>query len=104
MRTQKLANVSCKIACIICGHTHIDLSDTSGKYPIICTTCDAHGIQASSMSSDNRDANTINEQAFDVFHVDTVNQKVYATRIGGGKNDVREDKKFELNDREFSYS
>lgn len=101
---EALANVSCKIACIICGHTHIDLSDTSGKYPIICTTCDAHGIQASSMSSDNRDANTINEQAFDVFHVDTVNQKVYATRIGGGKNDVREDKKFELNDREFSYS
>lgn len=101
---EALANVSCKIACIICGHTHIDLSDTSGKYPVICTTCDAHGIQASSMSSDNRDANTINEQAFDVFHVDTVNQKVYATRIGGGKNDVREDKKFELNDREFSYS
>lgn len=88
----KLANVSCKIACIICGHTHIDLSDTSGKYPIICTTCDAHGIQASSMSSDNRDANTINEQAFDVFHVDTVNQKVYATRIGGGKHDAREEK------------
>ena len=101
---EALANVSCKIACIICGHTHIDLSDTSGKYPIICTTCDAHGIQASSMSSDNRDANTINEQAFDVFHIDTANKKVYVTRIGGGENDVRENKKFSLNDREFSYS
>ena len=99
-----LANVSCKIACIICGHTHIDLSDTSGKYPIICTTCDAHGVQASSMSSDNRDADTINEQAFDVFHIDTANKKVYVTRIGGGENDVRENEQFSLNDREFSYS
>ena len=99
-----LANVSCKIACIICGHVHIDLSDTSGKYPIICTTCDAHGVQASSMSSDNRDADTINEQAFDVFHIDTANKKVYVTRIGGGENDVRENEQFSLNDREFSYS
>lgn len=99
-----LANVSCKIACIICGHTHIDLSDTSGKYPIICTTCDAHGVQASSMSSDNRDANTINEQAFDVFHIDTANKKVYVTRIGGGENNVIESGNYSLNDREFSYS
>lgn len=101
---EALANVSCKIACIICGHTHIDLSDTSGKYPIICTTCDAHGVQASSMSSDNRDANTINEQAFDVFHIDTANEKVYVTRIGGGKNNVLESGNYSLNDREFSYS
>lgn len=101
---EALANVSCKIACIICGHTHIDLSDTSGKYPIICTTCDAHGIQASSMSSDNRDANTINEQAFDVFHIDTANKKVYVTRIGGGQYNVITDGNLTLNDREFSYS
>lgn len=101
---EALANVSCKIACIICGHTHIDLSDTSGKYPIICTTCDAHGIQASSMSSDNRDVNTINEQAFDVFHIDTANEKIYVTRIGGGENNVIESGNYSLNDREFSYS
>lgn len=101
---QVLSNVTAKIACIICGHTHIDLSDTSGKYPIICTTCDAHGIQASSMSSDNRDANTINEQAFDVFHIDTANKKIYVTRIGGGENNVIESGNYSLNDREFSYS
>lgn len=99
-----LANVTCKIACIICGHSHIDLSDTSGKYPIICTTCDAHGVQASSMSSDNRDVNTINEQAFDVFHIDTANKKVYVTRIGGGENNVIGSGNYSLNDREFSYS
>ena len=101
---EALANVTCKIACIICGHSHIDLSDTSGKYPIICTTCDAHGVQASSMSSDNRDVNTINEQAFDVFHIDTANKKIYVTRIGGGKNNVIESGNYSLNDREFSYS
>ena len=99
-----LASVTCKIACIICGHSHIDLSDTSGKYPIICTTCDAHGVQASSMSSDNRDVNTINEQAFDVFHIDTANKKVYVTRIGGGENNVIGSGNYSLNDREFSYS
>lgn len=101
---QVLANVTAKIACIICGHIHIDLSDTSGAYPIICTTCDAHGVQASSMSSDNRDVGTINEQAFDVFHIDTANKKVYATRIGGGENNVIESGNYSLNDREFSYS
>ena len=101
---EALANVRCKIACIICGHTHIDLSDTSGKYPIICTTCDAHGVQASVASSDNRDVNTINEQAFDVFHIDTNNKKIYVTRIGGGENNVIETKNYSLNDREFNYS
>ena len=101
---EALANVRCNIACIICGHTHIDLSDTSGKYPIICTTCDAHGVQASVASSDNRDVNTINEQAFDVFHIDTNNKKIYVTRIGGGENNVIETKNYSLNDREFDYS
>ena len=101
---EALANVRCNIACIICGHTHIDLSDTSGKYPIICTTCDAHGVQASIASSDNRDVNTINEQAFDVFHIDTNNKKIYVTRIGGGENNVIETKNYSLNDREFNYS
>ena len=100
---QVLSNVTAKVACIVCGHSHIDLSDTSGKYPIICTTCDAHGVQASSMSSDNRDVGTINEQAFDVFHIDTSNKKIYVTRIGGGKNNVITTKNYTLNDREFSY-
>ena len=100
---QVLSNVAAKIACIICGHSHIDLSDTSGAYPIICTTCDAHGIQASTSSSDNRDVGTINEQAFDVFHIDTSNKKIYVTRIGGGKNNVISTLNYTLNDREFSY-
>ena len=100
---QVLSNVTAKIACIICGHSHIDLSDTSGAYPIICTTCDAHDSQASVSSSDNRDVGTINEQAFDVFHIDTSNKKIYVTRIGGGKNNVITTKNYTLNDREFSY-
>lgn len=95
------ANV--KVACWVCGHNHIDMSDTSRNYPIISTTCDAHGAQASVASSDNRDEGTINEQAFDIYHVDTANKKIYVTRIGGGENDVRIQNNYKLNDREFSY-
>lgn len=95
------ANV--KVACWVCGHNHIDMSDTSHNYPIISTTCDAHGAQASVASSDNRDEGTINEQAFDIYHVDTADKKIYVTRIGGGENDVRIQNNYRLNDREFSY-
>ena len=100
---QVLQETNAKVACWICGHNHIDMSDTSHNYPIISTTCDAHGAQASVASSDNRDEGTINEQAFDIYHVDTENKKVYVTRIGGGENDVRIQNNYRLNDREFSY-
>lgn len=98
-----LSTTQANIACIVCGHTHIDLADTTGDYPIICTTCDAHGAQASSMSTDNRTVDTINEQAFDVFHIDTLNRKIYTTRIGGGQNNVIASDSYDANDREFSY-
>lgn len=100
---ESLSDTSAKVACVICGHTHIDIEDTSGNYPIVCTTCDAHGVQSSSASSDDRTVGTINEQAFDVFHIDTSNKKIYVTRIGGGKNNVRNGSDYTLNDREFSY-
>ena len=57
---KKLVNIQASVCCIICGHEHIDLYDTSGRYPIIAVTCDAHGVQASIKSDDNREANTIN--------------------------------------------
>ena len=100
---ESLAGSTAKVACVICGHAHIDIEDTSGKYPIICTTCDAHGVQSNSASSDDRTVGTITEQAFDVFHIDTFNKKIYVTRIGGGKNNIRNGSDYTLNDREFSY-
>ena len=100
---ESLAGSTAKVACVICGNAHIDIEDTSGNYPIICTTCDAHGAQSDIASSDDRTAGTITEQAFDVFHIDTFNKKIYVTRIGGGKNNVRNGSDYTLNDREFSY-
>lgn len=97
-----LSNISAKVACVVSGHCHIDLVDTSGDYPIIAITCDASGSQTS-ISSDNRVGGTINEQSFDVFHIDTVNRKIYTTRIGGGKNNVLVNGDYSANDREFNY-
>lgn len=79
---------------IVTGHVHRDYSITSEKgYPIIGTTCDANGLQASLYDPANptRTSGTTTEQAFDVYHVDTSNKKIYVTRIGAGS------------DREFSY-
>lgn len=83
--------VDAVIACVIAGHSHRDAYTTSAKgYPIIVTTCDLRGGEA---SSGTRTKGTTTEQAFDVFHIDTdpENRKIYATRIGFGE------------DREFSY-
>lgn len=99
-----LDEVDATVCCMICGHVHIDIADTTGDFPIIATTCDAHGTQASTYSSDDRTEGTINEQAFDVYHIDTTAKKVYVTRIGGGEYNVLEGNDLTLNDREFSYT
>lgn len=99
-----LANAAATVCCVICGHVHIDISDTSGAYPVIATTCDAHGVQASTYSNDNRSEGTINEQAFDVFHVDTTAKTITVTRIGGGEHNVIETGNIAQNDRTFTYA
>lgn len=79
---------------VIAGHIHRDYNITSEKgYPIITTTCDANGTHASTYDTNFpiRTQGTTTEQAFDVFHIDKDNRKIYATRIGAGI------------DREFSY-
>lgn len=82
--------------CMITGHTHIDGSiSTQGGIPCICTTTDSfyqnHERVNGAVTNVPREKDTINEQAFDVFTIDTVNKKIYTTRIGYGA------------DREFSY-
>ena len=98
---------------IIAGHCHRDyVSYSSVGYPMITTTCDAGGIRSQKFDPDNpaplekdyqttyqgfdpdnpeRPAGTTNGQAFDVFSIDTKKRKIYATRVGAGK------------DREFTY-
>ncbi len=99
-----ISGISAKVACWVCGHTHKDFSYATTNFPIISVTCDANGNQASTYTSDNRDIGTTNEQAFDVFHVNTDSQIVYATRIGGGQYNVITTEDLTDNDRQWNYT
>lgn len=86
--------IQAQIVGIISGHCHRDYSIVSEKgYPIIATTTDAGGVQASlyDINYPVREQGTTTEQAFDVFTIDLSNRKIYSTRFGAGV------------DREFSY-
>ena len=82
---------------IISGHTHWDASLTTSQsdYGIltIATTTDAAGYAQNGQTgaAEPRTVGTIEEQAFDVVHIDLTARKVYMTRIGGGS------------DREFTF-
>lgn len=83
------------VAALIVGHTHADRDATSEKgYKIISTTCDAGGAMASNYDpiTPNRVKGTTSEQSFDVYNIDTLNKKIYITKIGGNGTD-----------REFTY-
>ena len=82
-----LSNISAKVACWVCGHTHKDFSYATTNFPIISVTCDANGNQASTYTSDNRDTKT-----------------VYATRIGGGQYNVIATGDLTDNDRQWTYT
>ena len=83
------ANCTGEVAMWISGHTHKDLSETlSDGTPIICTTTANAGGELGGLD---RTLGTVNENAFDIITVDTVNKTVNATRIGAGS------------DREFDY-
>ena len=70
------------IACVVCGHSHVDIMETTAKgYPVICTTCDARGGECGGLK---RWFHTFTEHAFDVIHIDTAARKIHVTRIGAG--------------------
>lgn len=104
--TNVLNSAKCHVACVFCGHQHIDISKQMAKYPVIATTCDSSYYNNEDLrwSDDFRTAGTIAEQAFDVVHVDVVNKKVYCTRFGGGQNNITEAPEYGVNDRVFNYS
>lgn len=72
-------SIQATIACWICGHTHNDLSLDCDGYIVISTTCDT--MYGSSMIKF-----TDTEQAFDIYSIDTLNRKIYITRVGAGNN------------------
>ena len=87
--------VSATIVCVITGHCHRDFVSYSVKgYPMIATTCDARQAENYDINFPTRTVGTTTECAFDVFHVDTENRKIYTTRIGAGGAD---------GDREFTF-
>lgn len=98
-----LSGASATIACIVSGHCHIDLSLKVNGVWVISTTTNAWDTQSSTYNNDVRTKGTINEQAVDVYHIDTLNRKIYVTRIGGGEFDVTVSGDYTMNDREFSY-
>ena len=73
-------NTTNEIVCCIAGHQHCDSSDKLNDVLSIGTTCDAcyqdDGYGAT--------ANTVTEQAFDVFSIDFDNRTIKATRVGRG--------------------
>ena len=101
-----LQNISASIACVICGHCHQDLVDsTTYSFPIIGVTCDNNNaIQIPGVPPVNRGTKTINEQALSVFHINTSSKTIYMTRIGGGINDVTVSGDYTQNDLILQYS
>lgn len=79
---------SASIIAMIGGHVHRDYSSTIDDILLISTTTDAGGTTASDWDINYpvRTKGTTTEQAFDVFQVDLSNRKIYATRIGAGKD------------------
>ena len=82
-----------EIACIITGHTHIDgFILTPGGIRIICTTTDSAELNYELVNGvptlTPRTASTVNEQAFDVFSIDTELKTINITRIGYGSDRV----------------
>ena len=92
------------VAGFICGHTHRDMYDLSTKgYPIISFDCDAsYNYDEGGYDkvwSPLRAKGTINEQSFNVIHIDKENKKLLITRIGYKRDDPEHPVKLE-----FSYN
>lgn len=76
----------------LCGHTHRDYngtvtSDNGHTLTIICTTTDAYSYGGSDGGPE-MTLGTNTEQAFDIMQIDTVNRKIYTTRIGAGSDRI----------------
>lgn len=82
----KLASItySATLAAVIYGHSHEDYYHSDLGYLDICTTCDSR--QQAAHFDDY--AGTVNEHAFDVYAINTVNRTIKAVRIGRYSDEV----------------
>lgn len=86
---------SASIACVISGHCHRNYSKKSDKgFVMTSTTCDTGGFNSEQYDPDTplRTANTTNEQAFDLFYINTDTRQIKIIRIGAG--DTKSDRSF----------
>lgn len=72
-----------RIICCICGHSHIDISETSGGILYIATTLAQYAYDQAGQRGT---LNTETETAFDTFVIDQTNKHIYAIRYGHGEN------------------
>lgn len=75
------------MACVLCGHTHIDHSVISeAGYPIIAIDRDAIDYPPVGTPSSTRTKGTASEQVIDLVCINTQNKTIDCVRIGGGAN------------------
>lgn len=73
--TYNYANTNNNVICMICGHTHADVEETTDfGFPIFITTCDK--IVGGTPTY------TVEDGAFDVFIIDKDAREIYAIRFG----------------------
>ena len=79
-------NAKGELVAYICGHAHTDFSAVDDGMLFVQITCDSRAQIDRDGSDYNwlRSSGTVSEQALDIFTVDTLNKKLYATRIGAG--------------------
>ena len=80
-------NAHGNIACVLCGHTHIDYSiDSDAGYPIIAIDRDAIDYPPAGTPSSVRTKGTATEQVIDLVCINTQSGTIECVRIGGGVN------------------
>ena len=79
-------NAKGNMIAVICGHTHNDYTlQSEAGYPIIACMCDAyHGSSQNPLFP--RTTGTYNEQAIDLFFIDTENKTIKTVRVGAGNS------------------
>ena len=97
-------NAQGEFVAFICGHAHKDTSVVEDNTLFITIGCDAR-YQDDNINNWTRANGTVSEQLFDIFSVDVLNKKLYATRVGcGGYGDTSNSITSEnIYDREWDY-
>lgn len=86
-------SIDAVIVAVISGHCHRDYSIVSAKgFPMIATTCDTNQAAPYDPVTPDRTAGTTDEQAFDIFYINTSLRTITTVRIGAG--DTTSDRSF----------